>query len=123
MTRAPNIAANFFMVLSLVHFSIWQWLGAFEASVPVSAGERRTANACLEEVFRNVWTILVPSRIFQPEAKRVTKVRIWSVWAILAVLFATSAAFAPLWKTKKLPKLQKQFSSPLKPIRHLKDYL
>ena len=98
-------------MLSLVHFSIWQWLGAFEASVPVSAGERRTANACLEEVFRNVWTILVLSRIFQPEAKRVTKVRIWSVWAIFAVLFATSAAFAPLMKAQKRSKPAKSLSS------------
>jgi D-alanyl-D-alanine carboxypeptidase/D-alanyl-D-alanine-endopeptidase (penicillin-binding protein 4) len=92
------------MVLSLVHFSIWQWLGAFEASVPVSAGERRTANACLEEVFRNVWTILVLSRIFQPEAKSVTKVRICSGSAVFAFVLATSVAFAPLAGAQELPE-------------------
>lgn len=44
------------------------WLGAFEPSNPVSAGERSDASACLEEVFCNVWNILVLWRIIQRKA-------------------------------------------------------
>ena len=92
-----------------------------ETSLPVSAGERRSANACLEEVFRNVWTILVLSRIFQPEAKRVTKVRIWSVWVVFAFVFATSAAFAPLMEAQKRSKPAKCCSATPKTDAQVKE--
>src|ERR1051325_2308658 len=49
--------------------------GRFEPSNPVSAEVRGSAGACLEEVFCNVWTILVLRGIFQREAERVARNR------------------------------------------------
>ena len=51
-------------------------LGACKPSNPVSADERRIAGACLEEVLRNVSTILVAVTIFQ-RGLVVEKKRLW----------------------------------------------
>jgi D-alanyl-D-alanine carboxypeptidase/D-alanyl-D-alanine-endopeptidase (penicillin-binding protein 4) len=67
------------------------WLGACEPSIPVSAGGRRNACARLEEVFLNVWTILVLLGIFQREGQDVVKTRgvkrLFTVWVAFCACF------------------------------------
>ena len=69
--------------------------GRFEPSNPVSAEVRRSAGACLEEVFCNVWTILVLRGIFQREAERVARNRDWKRSASFALVMLALAVFGP----------------------------
>src|SRR5205807_1737705 len=69
-------------------------LGACKSSNPVSAARRLNAGACLEEVLRNVSTILVAVTIFQ-RGRAVGKKRLWrwtSEFALALAAFVVSLA-------------------------------